>query len=123
MDLPNLFVTPPFVVLPEHLEADSIHLTPAAGSLFLCSLGLFLRAEASSDVTLVSEQVNLEESSDSDSTDGDGSTSNCPDGDEDKLGAILKIVKSNSKRLGTVKPLKTALDQLTTRTLDIETQV
>ena len=27
MDLPNLFVTPPFVVLPEHLEADSIHLT------------------------------------------------------------------------------------------------
>jgi hypothetical protein len=120
MQLPNLSVTSPFIVGSDHLESDGIHLTPAAGDLFLLSLGNFLR-EGISDVTIVSESVNTLETSEDDDDDDMGSVA--PDTDEDKLGAILKIVKGNSKRLRTVRPLKAALDQLAARSSDFESQV
>ena len=107
MNLTLLMVSSQFVVEAAHLEADGIHLTPAAGDLFLASIGNFLRSESSlsPDVTLVDEliDVNVDESSD----DGESSVAET---EEDKLGAILKIVKSNSKRLSSVKPFKGALD-------------
>ena len=120
MNLTSLMVSTQFVVEAAHLEADGIHLTPAAGDLFLASIGNFLRSESSSspDVTLVDELIDVDESSD----DGDGASS-IAETEEDKLGAILKIVKSNSKRLSSVKPLKAALDQLTANTSAFEAQV
>ena len=117
MKLASLTVTPPFVVEASHLEADGIHLTPAAGDLFLASLGNFLRSDSSSDVTLVDEYIGLEDES------SDDGASSVPESEEDKLGAILKIVKSNSKRLSSVKPLKAALDKLTANTTAFEAQV
>ena len=117
MNLANLSVPPRFVIVPDHLETDGIHLTSAAGSLFLGSLGSFLRSESESDVTLVDDQIVIDDSSD------DEDVAAAPDNYVDKLEAILKIVQSNSKRLSSIKPLKATLDSLSARTSDFESQV
>ena len=109
-------VTTQFVVEAIHLKADGIHLTPAAGDLFLASIGNFMRSEYSSKVTLVDKLIDVDESS-------IGGASSVPEIKEDKRGTILKIVKSILKRLSSVKPLKAALDKLTANTSGFEAQV
>ena len=106
MGLSSLSVMPRFEVLPDHLESDGVHLTPAAGALYLTSLGNFIRSEVESDLTLIDNQIDIADSSD------DDDMSVAPDNDEDKLAAILKVVTSNSKRLGSIKPLKATLERL-----------
>ena len=55
MDLASLVVAPTFAVTPEMLEADKVHLVPAAGDQFLTQLNQHLQVFVSSlnDVTLV----------------------------------------------------------------------
>ena len=105
VSMPNLVVGPVFDVSAEMLEADGVHLLPAVGAAYLGQVRQFVAAALTlpEDVTLVDELQNLV-SSDS----GDDVLSVMGD-EEDKLGAILKIVKSNSKKLSSVKPLKDAL--------------
>ena len=121
LNVPNLFVTPPFFVEDVHLESDGIHLTPAAGRLFLESLGNAITSELASlaDITMV----------ESNSTeDGEVSASEVEevpesDSETDRLGSILRIVKSNSKVLASVKPLKDTVMSLAQRSEVFETQV
>ena len=117
MELPTLSVLPHFVVAPDHLEPDGVHLTPAAGALFLSCLNTSLRSDVESDVTLVDQPIVVDESSD------DDDVSTVLDNDEDKLGAILKVVTSNSKRLSSIKPLKATIEKLTSSTSAFEAQV
>ena len=123
MSIPNLFVTPPFIVDDIHLTSDGVHLTEAAGRLFLTTLGSAITTELASlaDVTMV-ENVGSEE--------GEASASEVEevvesdnDSDSDRLGSILKIVKSNSKVLSSVKPLKETVTSLVQRSEAFETQV
>ena len=121
LNVPNLFVTPPFAVEDVHLEPDGVHLTPAAGRLFLDSLGVAITTELTSlaDVTMVENQ---------DSDEGEASPSEVEevsesDAETDRLGSILKIVKSNSKVLASVKPLRDTVLSLTQRSEAFETQV
>ena len=108
MDLPALLVVPAFQVTLEMLEADGVHLVPSVGDQFLSHLSRHVSSSLASpaDVTLVDE-INTILSSDSD----DDESSNVGESD-DRLGAILKIVKSNSKKLSSVKPLKDSLVKL-----------
>ena len=108
LDLPALLVVPAFQVTLEMLEADGVHLVPSFGDQFLSHLSRHVSSSLASpsDVTLVDE-INTILSSDSD----DDESSNVGESD-DRLGAILKIVKSNSKKLSSVKPLKDSLVKL-----------
>ena len=118
MDLVSLAVLPQFVVTSAMLESDGVHLNPTSGDLFLGHLCQNVQASINSpsEVTLVEEIVS---SSESDEEEVDAASV----GDDDRLGAILKIVKSNSKRLRSVKPLRDTLTKLDERTTAFETQV
>ena len=117
--LPNLRLIPSVDVTPEMLEKDGVHLTPPAGDLFLRQLGLNITSALSSlaDVTL------MDQSSSKDSLSSDDDVQSVADGDDDRLGAILKIVKSNSKKLGSVKPLRNTLAKLEESSRVFESQV
>lgn len=119
--VPNLLLVPPLVVEDADLESDGVHLTPAAGRAFLSSLSGSVSTELSSlaDVTLVD---------DAGQEDGEVSGSEVEelpesDSEADRLGSILKIVKSNSKVLAAFKPLQDSVVSLTHRTDMFETQV
>ena len=120
MGLPSLMVVPAFTVAPEMLEVDGVHLTPPSGDLFLKQLCADVLASLQSsdpdDVTLIDDftQVGSSSSSDSELADPEG---------EDRIASILKIVKSNSKKLGNVKRLKESVVALSSRTDSFETQV
>ena len=120
MGLPALMVVPAFTVAPEMLEVDGVHLTPPSGDLFLKQLCADVLASLQSsdpdDVTLIDDftQVGSSSSSDSELADPEG---------EDRIASILKIVKSNSKKLGNVKRLKESVVALSSRTDSFETQV
>jgi len=119
LDLPSLQVVPAFEVTLEMLEADGVHLIPSAGDQFLNHLNRHISSSlaSSADVTLVDE-INTILSSDSD----DDMSSNVEESD-DRLGAILKIVKSNSKKLSSVKPLKDSLVKLAESSSILENQI
>ena len=119
LDLPALLVIPAFEVTPEMLEADGVHLVPAAGDQFLNHLcrNVSSSLASSADITLVEEITNIM-SSDSE----DDASSNVEESD-DRLGAILKIVKSNSKKLSSVKPLKDSLLKLAESSSNLENQI
>jgi uncharacterized protein YqgV (UPF0045/DUF77 family) len=120
LDLPSLKIAPAFVVAPEMLEVDGVHLTPSSGDLFLkqlCADILSLLPSDTDDVTLVDEFMlvaSSPSSSDSEPADGEG---------DDRIASILKIVKSNSKKLGSVKRLKDNVATLSSRSVAFETQV
>ena len=117
--MPNLFVIPVFEVSAEMLEADGVHLLPAVGGAYLAHIRQFVAAALTStdDVTLVDELQNLV------SSDSNDDVESLTGDEEDKLGAILKIVKSNSKKLSSVKPLKDALTKLAFSSNAFEAQV
>ena len=117
----NLLVAPPLVVEDVHLEADGLHLTPAAGRFFLETLSKAISAEltALADVTLV-DATGTEDGEVSESEVEELPES---DAESDRLGSILKIVKSNSKVLSAVKPLKESVVSLVQRSDAFETQV
>ena len=119
LDLPALLVVPAFQVTLEMLEADGVHLVPSVGDQFLSHLSRHVSSSLASpaDVTLVDE-INTILSSDSD----DDESSNVGESD-DRLGAILKIVKSNSKKLSSVKPLKDSLVKLAESSSNLENQI
>ena len=118
--LKSLSVIPPFVVTSAMLEPDGIHLNPASGDLFLNHLCQSIQTTvSSSELTLVEEEVEVVSSSESDDEDMEAASV----GNSDRLGAILKIVKSNSKRLRSVKPLRDTLAKLDERTTTFEMQV
>lgn len=120
MGLPSLVVIPAFDVTAEMLEADGIHLKPSSGDSFLQHVRDSVQSvvKASEDVTLVGEVATVQSESDSDDDDVQ-SVANT----EDRLGAILRIVKSNSKRLSSVRPLQETLVKLDERSSAFETQV
>jgi len=122
LGLSNLSVLPPFNVDDDMLEVDGVHLLAPIGDQYLAHLGVCLTSllSNSSDVTLVGEVTNLVDQSDSDDEDA---SSVAEDAAGDRLGAILKIVRSNSRRLSGVRPLKTAVDKLTESTSSLEAQV
>ena len=119
VSMPNLVVGPVFDVSAEMLEADGVHLLPAVGAAYLGQVRQFVAAALTSpeDVTLVDELQNLV------SSDSDDDVLSVMGDEEDKLGAILKIVKSNSKKLSSVKPLKDALTKLAVSSSELEAQV
>ena len=119
MNLPSLRVTPAYVVDPAQLESDGIHLNAATGCAFLefviQGVQQVLASASDDDVTLIDQDaLNTMESED---TAGDS------DGDSDRLGSILKIVRGNSKLLKTVKPLQDSFSLLLQRTDSLEAQV
>jgi hypothetical protein len=122
ISLPNLVVLPPFVMEPAMLGPDGVHLLPASGASYLTHICQHLQASLSptSDITLVDEFATVDSSSDSDSAE---SVVASVQGKVDRLDTILKIVKSNSRRLSSVKPLKDALEKLDARNTDFEAQV
>ncbi len=113
--LPNLVLVAPFVVNEEMLLADGVHLIPAAGDQLLAQLCDSVTAcLQSSDVTLI--DVNAVDSSDAE-------VQPLPEADADKLGAILSIVQSNSRKLNSVTPMKNTLARLEASTIAFEVQV
>jgi hypothetical protein len=107
MDLPTLTVLPSFNVTSEMLELDGVHLNPASGDLFLQHLCSSIKevCQPPSDVTLVND---VDISSDEDDDDDVQSVRVR----EDRLGAILRIVKSNSEKLSSVRPLQNTLAKM-----------
>lgn len=106
------------------LEADRVHLIPSAGDSFLAhissGIGVLLGSAAETDdVTLVDAFIPLD-SGDSDSSDDNDDVS-VKKGD--RLGAILRIVTSNSRKLSSVKPLKDSVARLVETSQDFERQV
>jgi len=118
MDLGTLLVLPPFDVESSMLELDGIHLKPASGLQFVNHLGSGIQARlsVSMDDTMVNQDILM-------TSDSDEEVQAVTDGEDDRLGAILKIVKSNSKRLVAIRPLKDALTRLDERSLALESQV
>lgn len=118
MGMPSLVLLPRFDVTLQMLESDGTHLNPAAGDLFLSHLRQSIQSALTSstdvDVTVVDEVTNVG----SDSDDEDPSVES-----EDRLEAILKIVKSNSKKLSSVRPLRDTLVRLDERTSAFESSV
>jgi hypothetical protein len=102
------------------LERDGVHLKPAAGDSYLKHLLQSVQSSmptsvpSSSDVLLLDEFTNVASESDDDIESVE---------DEDRLGAILKIVRNNSKKLSAVRPLRDTLARLDARTDALETQV
>jgi hypothetical protein len=100
MDVASLIVLPSFDVTLEMLERDRVHLKPAAGNSYLKHLLQSIQSSmpasvpSSSDVLLLDEFTNVASESDDDIESVE---------DEDRLGAILKIVRSNSKMLSAVR--------------------
>ena len=119
MALPNLRLVPSVDVTPEMLEKDGVHLTPPAGDLLLRQLGLNITSALSSlaDVTL------MDRSSSPDLASGDDDIESIAEGGDDRLGAILKIVTSNSKKLSSVKPLQRTIAKLEESSRVFESQV
>ena len=117
--LPNLRLIPSIDVTPEMLEKDGVHLTPLAGDLFLRQLGLNITSALSSmaDVTM------MEKSSSQDSASSDDDVQSVVEAGDDRLGAILKIVTSNSKKLSSVKPLQKTIARLEESSRSFESQV
>ena len=117
--LPNLRLVPSIDVAPEMLEKDGVHLTPPAGDLFLRQLGLNLTSVLSSlaDVTL------MDRSNSQDSASSDDEIQSVAEGGDDRLGAILKIVTSNSKKLSSVKPLQETIAKMEESSRVFESQV
>ena len=117
--LPNLRLVPSIDVAPEMLEKDGVHLTPPAGDLFLRQLGLNLTSVLSSlaDVTL------MDQSNSQDSASSDNEIQSAAEGGDDRLGAILKIVTSNSKKLSSVKPLQETIAKMEESSRVFESQV
>ena len=118
MALPLLQLASQFDVTPEMLEPDGVHLIPSAGDLFLSQLSQNVAAilNSTADVTLVEEINNVESGS---SDEEMGSTAD----DGDRLEAILKIVKGNSKKLSSVQPLKDSVVRLAASSKIFEDQV
>jgi hypothetical protein len=104
------------------LESDGVHLKPAASDLFLSQLGQTVTAalHPSSDVTLIGEYATVNSSDDDDDDDEVPSVATAP---EDRLAAILRIVKSNSQKLSSVKPLKDSIARMTEASSAFEAQV
>jgi len=117
--MPNLRLVPSIDVTPEMLEKDGVHLTPLAGDLFLRQLGLNITSALSSlaDVTL------MEQSSSHDLSSSDDDVQSVVEADDDRLGAILKIVTSNSQKLSSVKPLQKTIARLEESSRAFESQV
>ncbi len=96
MEMPSLSPLPRFDVSPQMLKSDGTHMNPSAGDLFLYHLRLSIQSALTSlaDVTVVDEITNVgSRSDDKDLPSLEG---------EDCLVAILKIVRSNSKKLSSV---------------------
>ncbi len=125
MNSPSVFLASPFIVTPEMLEADGIHLHPPAGDQFLKQLLQDVQTfitSGSDDVTLTDEVHMLSGgSSDEDSLSVHSVQSGIQSGD--RIDAILKIVQSNSKRLHSIRPLKESVSRLAERSGALETQV
>jgi len=122
LGLTNLSLLSPFVFDVDMLEVDGVHLLAPIGDQYLAHLSLSITSflSASSDVTLVGEVTTLVDQSDSEDEDA---SSAAGDVEGDRLGAILKIVRSNSRRLSGVRPLKDAVTKLAETTGSLETQV
>ena len=119
MDMPALLVTPVFAITLEMLEVDGVHLVPSNRDWFFSHLCQHVSSSLASsfDIFLVKE-INTIVSSDS----NDNMASNVKNSDK-HLGAILKIVKSNSKVISSVKPLKDSLVKLAAFMCSLESQV
>ena len=121
MSLPSLMVVPAFTVTPEMLEVDGVHLTPPSGDMFLKQLCTdvlaSLHTSDTNDVTLIDEFMQVASSASSSDSEPAASEG------EDRIASILKIVKSNSKKLGSVKGLKDSVATLSSRNVEFETQV
>jgi hypothetical protein len=124
LGLTSLRVLPSFAVSLEMLESDGVHLKSVSGDLFLAHLRQSLSdllsipapAPARDFIPLV-DFATLESSEED-----DDDVRSVAD-DDDRLGAILKIVKSNSRRLTSLKPLREALVKLDERSSTFEAQV
>jgi hypothetical protein len=122
MNLPSLRLVPPFVVDESMLEPDGVHLLPTTRDSFLAQLSnnVQLAIPVLDEVTLVDDFTNVGSSEDeSDESANDQATTTS----RDRLGTILQIVKSNARRLGTVKPLRDALMKLDEWSTAFEAQV
>lgn len=113
IELSSLALASEFIVTPAMLEVDGVHLKPASGEQFVASLlqSVMNLQESRIDVTLVDDLMVV----------SDDDASSVPD--EDRLGAILKIVKGNSRQLSSIRPLRETLVKLDERTSAFETQV
>ncbi len=110
---------PAFEVTDEMLEGDQVHLVPAAGDAYLSHLSQCLATclnTGSDDITLIDEFTPLGSSGDEDSE-------TAADDSSDRLGTILKIVKSNSRKLCSVKPLKDSIVRLAETSHSLEERV
>jgi hypothetical protein len=128
VDVSGLASVSPYAVEDASLEADGIHLTAAAGSHLLKTLGLFISevlngpfSADAADTTLVhvSDVSDVESAGDSESV----VTEPSPGTDTDRLESILRIVQGNSRLLGAVRPLTSSVAMLSRRADGIEAQV
>jgi len=105
------------------LETDGVHLKPVYGDQFLAHLRQtltdFLALPAP---VLPAPLIPLVDFANIESSEEEDDVRSVPD-DEDRLGAILKIVKSNSRRLSSMRPLRDALVKLDERSSSFEAQV
>lgn len=130
LGLSTLHILPAFDVTTEMLEADGIHLKSGYGDKFLAHLCQSLRDCLVLPITVPASTstapsfIPLVDFADEDSNDDDDEdeVQSIP-GEEDRLDTILKIVKSNSRRLSSVKPLRDALIKLDERSSSFEAQV
>ena len=106
----------PFAIAgPEELESDQIHLKSVVADRFLVNVAQSISSvlSAAADVTLI----------DVDQSEEDLDIVIEATNPEDRLEAILRIVKGNSQKLNVVRPLKVSFDLLAESTSVLETQV
>ena len=106
----------PFAIAgPEELESDQIHLKSVVADRFLVNVAQSISSvlSAAADVTLI----------DVDQSEEDPDIVIEATNPEDRLEAILRIVKGNSQKLNVVRPLKVSFDLLAESTSVLETQV
>ncbi len=128
LNLPSLRVVSHFDVTLEMLEADGVHLKPSAGDLFLQQLCQSTQIAVSLPPTAPTDAPGADNPDIVDIADTEAASADDDDDEvqalpSDRLGAILRIVTSNSRRLAGVKPLRDALEKLDERSSAFETQV